>query len=93
MADLFASGRIVDAILLLVVLEAIALAALGARSARGPGVLRIVTMLLPGAFLLLALRGALVGQSWSAIASWLALALVAHAADVGLRLSSPPAGR
>jgi hypothetical protein len=92
-AGLFASGRIVDAILLLMLLEAAGLAALGARSGRGPGTRGLFTALLPGAFLLLALRSALTGQLWIATAGWLALALLAHAVDIGARFGARGASR
>jgi hypothetical protein len=43
-------------------------------------------MLLPGLFLLLALRAALVGEAWTRIAMLLALALVAHLGDLWRRM-------
>jgi hypothetical protein len=75
MAELFATGRIVDLILLLMVLEA--------------GVLIVWTRstdllgnLLAGVGLLLALRGALAGIWWGWIALCLGAALLAHLADL-----------
>lgn len=86
MADLFASGRIVDLIIGFMALEALALFTYrvffrGGIPARG-----ILTLLLPGLALLLALRGALVGTSWIIIAAWLIASLVAHLVDLRSRL-------
>ena len=86
MADLFASGRIVDLIIGFMVLEALALCAYrvffrGSIPASG-----ILTLLLPGLALLLALRGALVGASWIVIAAWLIASLVAHLIDLRSRI-------
>ncbi|MEQ8264847.1 hypothetical protein [Pseudohaliea sp.] len=78
MESWFASGRIVDALLLLVLVEAIVFLCAG----RG-------RMLLPnlaaGACLLLALRSALTGAPVALTGLWLALAGVAHGLDVAGR--------
>jgi hypothetical protein len=79
-----ASGRAVDAILLIVLAEAVAVLWL-ARSGRGPGAALLPT-LAAGAALLLALRAALTPTPWPAVAAWLAVAGVAHAVDLALRL-------
>jgi hypothetical protein len=84
-SQLFASGRIVDLILALMVLEAIALWMLRRMSGRGPPLARWVPTLLAGAFLLLALRLAMTQSAWQGIAIALLLALLAHVADVLLR--------
>ena len=88
MAELIASGRIVDLILGVMSVEACVLLILrrwgGGRLAAGD----IVPMLLPGALLLLALRGALLQVAWEWIALCLALAFPAHLADVGRRWQS-----
>lgn len=86
MAELFASGRIVDLIVALVVVEAVALIALHRARQRGPGIASIIAMLVPGVCLLLALRAALTAAPWTTIALWLAAALVAHMADVAHRM-------
>jgi len=77
------SGRIVDLILLLVVLEALGLA--WWLRGRG-GILPLLPNLAAGACLLLALRAALVGAGWPWIAAPLAASLAAHLADLGTRL-------
>ena len=82
---LFSSGRVVDLALALMLLEAVALLAM--RRGRGGGLApaELLAFLLAGAFLLLALRAALVGAAWNWIALPLVLALLAHLADLGLR--------
>ena len=82
MQELFASGHVVDLILVLMVAEALVLGLYHRRTGRGlaPGVL--VTVLLAGGFLMLALRAALVGAGWPWIALFLGLGLVAHLADL-----------
>jgi uncharacterized membrane protein YjjP (DUF1212 family) len=86
MAELFATGRIVDLIIALVVVEAALLTVLHRNRRRGPDVASVVAMLVPGVFLLLALRAALTAAPWTTIALWLIAALVAHLADVARRL-------
>lgn len=85
MAALFASGRIVDLILLLVIAEAALLLAWRSRTGRGVATGDLVPMLSAGICLMLALRAALVGAAWLWIAPWLFLALLAHLADIARR--------
>jgi hypothetical protein len=82
MSALFVSGHIVDAILILVVLEAALLAIWHARTGRGipPGAL--AGTLCSGAALLLAVRAALVGAWWGWVALALLAALLAHLVDL-----------
>jgi hypothetical protein len=77
LAGLVASGRIAEVALLALVLEGAALVGFGRRPA-GDTILK----LLPGAFLLLALRAALAGDGWPMVALWLTLSLPAHLADM-----------
>ena len=74
MSAWFESGRAVD--LVLFVLAWLG----GARRAT------LLGALVPGLFLLLALRAALTGAPWQAVALFLALALPAHLLDLGRRL-------
>ena len=83
--ELVASGRIVDVILGLVVVQFIALALYRRATGRGPAPADIAFSLLAGAGLLLALRAALTGADWTSIAAFLAAALVAHLADLARR--------
>lgn len=80
MADLFASGRAIDLVLAVLLLEALWLW----RRKRAP-VGDILRALLPGAFLLLAVRAALTGAPWPLVALPLILALPAHLADIRRR--------
>jgi len=83
--DLIASGRIVDLILGLVVVQFLALVLYRRATGRGPAPADIAFTLLAGAGLLLALRAALTGAGWASIAAFLVLALVAHLADLARR--------
>ncbi len=85
MAELFASGRLIDLILGLVVVEAIALTVMHRVTGKGVAPRDLVGLLLAGAFLLVAVRFALTGAEWTWIGFWLALALIAHLADLALR--------
>ncbi|URD39872.1 hypothetical protein M6G65_04500 [Methylobacterium tardum] len=90
-ATAFASGRIADGILLLVACEALALAWIGRR--RGPPLPSLLANLASGAALMLALRAALVGAGWVAVAGWMLAGLVTHLADLGLRFRAATAQR
>ena len=85
MAELFLSGHVVDLIILLVALEAMVLTAYRRQRGRGIGPAALMSMLLPGLCLLLALRGALVDAHWAWIAACLLLSLLFHLADLRRR--------
>ncbi len=85
MGEAFASGGIVDAIVVLVIVEALLLLAVRRRLPGRPSALAVVANLGAGLFLLLALRAALAGAGWPWLAGSLALALVAHLVDLALR--------
>lgn len=91
MADFFVGGRVIDVILALVAVEAVALSVWRASTRRGPAPLSFLANLLSGGFLLLALREALRGESGSWIAICLLGALLAHCADLKLRWDAPRA--
>jgi hypothetical protein len=76
----FSSGRAVDLVLVVMAAEAIWLVA-GRRWPAGDAFIA----LLPGALLLLALRGALTGAAWPWIAAALAASFPAHLADLARR--------
>lgn len=82
MADLFANGRVVDFILILVAIEALALILVWRFARRGVAPLDLLPNLCAGAFLLLALRTTLAGQSWMLVSGCLAAAGLAHLADL-----------
>lgn len=85
MAEIFASGRVVDAILVLMLAEAVALTILRQRYGRGPATAPLLCFLVAGAALMLALRAALTDAAWTSVAGWLLLAFLAHGADLALR--------
>lgn len=85
MGELVANGSIVIWILAVVALEAILLSLYRWWMRRGPWPGDILFNLAAGAALLFALHGALVDASWESIAAWLAVALVAHIADLAMR--------
>ena len=87
MTDLFASGRIADLILELMVIEAAALTILLRVLGRRHAVADLLPNLAAGACLLLALRGALTSSPWPLIAAALVAALVSHLVDLYQRLS------
>jgi hypothetical protein len=88
MSELFATGRVVDLILALMGIEVAALVALRLRSGRGIAPRALVGNILAGAFLLLALRGALLSVAWPWIACCLVGALIAHLVDVWSRMGA-----
>jgi len=92
-AELFAGGRIVDLVLALVVLEALALWIHHRRTGRGIAPADFLPNLAAGACLLLALRAALAGSGWIWIAAWLAAALAAHLADLARRATGSRPGK
>ena len=85
MSHLFESGRIVDLILALVVLEVIGISAYYRATGRGVPPLDLLANLLAGVFLLLALRAALTAAPWTWIALSMVAALLAHVTDLWRR--------
>lgn len=85
MIDLVVQPRFIDVILALVAFEAVAVLILRTFFGVGPARFGFLCTLLAGGFLLLALRQALAGASPFLIAGCLALAGVAHLADLALR--------
>ncbi|WP_158045497.1 hypothetical protein [Skermanella pratensis] len=86
MEELFAGGRIIDAILVLVAIEAAALTAWLGRRGRARLARALLPNLASGACLMLALRTALVDGWWGWIALSLAGSLAAHVLDLAARL-------
>lgn len=82
MAELFASGRIIDIILILVIAEALVLWLYRRMTGRGVALSSVALNLISGFCLMLALRAALVDASWVWISLWLTAALAAHVADI-----------
>jgi hypothetical protein len=85
MKALLVSKHLIDLILLLTIAEGTILCLfhrITGRGLRPPGV---VSLLLPGMCLMLALRAALAGAAWPWMPAALAAALVAHLADLTIR--------
>ena len=93
LASLFESGRIIDVILVLVAVEALVLLGVRLRWGRCPAPLALLSNLASGAALMLALRAALAGAGFVAVAGWMLAGLAAHLADLGLRFRSATAHR
>lgn len=85
LAGLFASGRIIDIILALMALETVALLGFHRATGRGLAPRALLPFMAAGVCLMLALKAALTGGSWQAVAGLLSLAFVAHLADIALR--------
>ena len=85
MTDLFATGRIVDLILGLMVLEGLGLVLYRHKTGSGIAAKALAANLLAGGCLLLAVRLALAGAQWPWVSLWLAAALLAHLADLRSR--------
>ena len=85
MSELFLSGHVVDLILGLIVLEAAAVAVYHRRTGLGVAPADLLSNLLSGVFLLLALRVALVQSAWVWTALLLFAALLAHLTDLWRR--------
>lgn len=88
MAELFATGRIIDVILVLVVLEAVGLVILWRWTRRGVAPREAAANLVSGGALMLAVRAALTGAPWTSVSGWLLLAFAAHVADLWYRWRS-----
>jgi hypothetical protein len=85
MSALFANGRIVDCILLLVFVEVMILIIIRKQTGNGLKPLDFILSLLAGVALLLALRAALRGLGWPVVALFLFLSLLAHLMDLSRR--------
>ncbi len=85
MEDLITSGRIVDVIIALVLIEAAALFIYHRQTGHGPAPEQITPTLLSGLCLMVALRAALTGASWIWIALGLTISLIAHLIDLRQR--------
>jgi hypothetical protein len=85
MSAWFANGRVIDAILLLMIVEGAVLCFVRARSGRGLSFRAVATLLTSGGALMLALRAALIGAPWEIISACLLVGLAAHLVDVATR--------
>jgi hypothetical protein len=85
MSEWFANGRVIDAILALMVLEGIVFWSIRTRYGRGLPLRALATLLASGAALMLALRAALTGARWEIVSAFLVVGLIAHLVDVATR--------
>ncbi len=85
MQRLFISAHLIDLILSLTLLEAGCLWLWHRQSGRGPGPAALVSLLMPGVCLMLALRAVLAGAAWPWMPAALAAAFVTHLADLAVR--------
>ncbi len=85
MPDWIASGRIVDVVIAVTIVEAVMLIALHRRTGRGLAPADVLGTLAAGLCLMLALRAALTGAAWGWIVLWIALSGVFHAIDMARR--------
>ncbi|MGG5886485.1 hypothetical protein ACLF3G_05045 [Falsiroseomonas sp. HC035] len=88
MQDFFASGRVADLVLLVLLAEALALFLWHRRTGRGLAPLVLAGLVLPGVAFALALRAALTGAGWGWVAAALVAAFFTHAFDLAVRLRS-----
>lgn len=82
MESLFSTGRIIDAIIILTLVEMLLLCVYYWRTGKGIPTSLVVSNLMAGLCLLLAVRLALSGVAWSWIASCLLASLLAHLANL-----------
>lgn len=75
---IFASGRIFDIVLIVLLAEAVALSALWFLTGRGVPPVQVLPFLLSGAALVAAFRASGLGAPWPVVGGFLALALCAH---------------
>ena len=86
MAELFASGRIIDLILLGIIAEVALLPALLRRLGSSLTLLDLLPNIVAGACLMLAVRLSLTQSAWFTIALALLLALAAHVFELTYRM-------
>ena len=85
MSDFFASGRLVDLILLIVALEAVVLTIWWTKTGQGIAPRDLLPNLIAGALLLLALRLTLADAGWMPICACLAASGIANVVDITRR--------
>ena len=90
LSEMFSSGRIIDVIIALMVLETLALSGLYKWTGRGVAPVALLPFMAAGVCLMLALRLALTDADWLPIAGLLLLAFVFHALDIALRWRRKP---
>ncbi len=82
LSELFESGRIVDLILILLVIEWLFVSFIYFYKGKGIAPLNFLFHSLPGVFVFLGLREALTGSDWQMIGLFLGLSFVTHLIDL-----------
>ncbi len=80
--DAFNSGRIIEILLVIVLVEAVALLVYWKNTGRGVSPVSLIGMLGAGIFLMLAIRSAIQNSATELLAMWLLLSLVFHVIDL-----------
>jgi hypothetical protein len=93
LATAITSGRLVELIVLLMLLEAGVLLLWRRRSGGAVPAAGVLAMIGAGICLMLALRAALTGAGAASVGVWLLMALVAHVGDLAARWQRPRRGR
>ncbi len=88
MSDWLASGRLVDVVIAITVIEALALAIYHRISGKGVAPSQFLVNLVSGLCLMLALRAALAGAGPLWVACWVTAAGLAHVLDLRQRWKS-----
>lgn len=86
MDEFIRSGRFADVILVVLAVEMVAVSLYLWRQGRGRALMSFVASGLAGGSLVLAMRAILQDSGWLFVAIYLAAALLAHLADIALRL-------
>jgi uncharacterized membrane protein YhaH (DUF805 family) len=86
LAEGFASGRVIDALMVLLAVEGLILIAVRRHRGLGSAAWMAALIVVPGLLLMLAVKLALINADWRLIAVTLAAAGAVHAADVAHRL-------
>jgi hypothetical protein len=84
--DLFAGGRILDIVLVVMIIEAVLVAGFAFKRSWRRKAVPVFWGVLPGIFLVLGARALLNQAPWGWAGLWLTLALVAHGIDLVARL-------
>lgn len=90
LAERFADGSLLLAIVALIAIEALLLLWLWRSRRRGLAPREHLGHLVSGALLMMAVRAALLAQPWTTVALWLLGALSAHLVDLSLRWRRGP---
>ncbi len=86
-SEFFAGTGLIDLVISVTFVEGVLLGLWNIRTGRGPRSWEVWLMLMPGIWLMLAVRSVMTQQSWLFTAGFLAAAGLAHTGDMMRRLS------